>query len=132
MEKAQVAEAQNVEKKKEGPDEIIIVKEQKEIEWEVRKYYWNLYKEQKTSVNTDDILGNIAELKKVSLDDKSRLELKITGEEVLNTLKQTHNNVAPGPGGFGGSFYKVFWKFLQNVVLSAISEIYENRKLHFS
>ena len=86
---------------------VRVVKEQKEVKWEVRKYYWNLYKEQETNVNTEEILENIAELKKVSLDDKSRLELKITGEEVSNTLKQTRNNVAPGPGGFGGSFYSL-------------------------
>ena len=78
MEKAQFEELHGVEKTKDEPDEIRIVKEQKAVEWEVRKYYWNLYKEQETNVNIDKILENIAELKKVSLDDKSRLELKIT------------------------------------------------------
>ena len=47
-------------------------------------------------------------------------------------LKQTRNNVAPGLGGFGGSFYKVFWKFLKNIVIGAINEIYENRELPLS
>ena len=53
---------------------VRVFKEQKEEECEVRKYYWNLYKEQETNVNNGEILENIAELKKVSLDDKSRLE----------------------------------------------------------
>ena len=132
LEKAQFDELHIVEKKNDGHDEIRVVKEQKAVEWEVRKYYWNLYKEQETNVNTEEILESIAELKKVSLDDKSRLEQKVTGEEVSNTLRQTRNNVAPGPGGFGGSFYKVFWKYLKKIVVNAINEIYENSKLLLS
>ena len=81
---------------------VRVVKEQKKVEWEVKKYYWNLYKEQETNVDTEEILESIAELKRVSLDNKSSLEQKVTGEEVSNTLKQTQNNVAPGPGGLGG------------------------------
>ena len=100
-----------------------MVKEQKTVELEVRKYYWNLYKEQETNVDSEEMIESIAEMKKVSLDDKSILEWKITGEEVSITLKQTQNIVVPGPGGFGGSFYKFFWKFLKNIV---INEIYEN------
>ena len=112
LEKAQFDERHIVEKKNNGYDEIRVVKEPKAVEWEVRKYYWNLYKEQETNVDTEEILESITELKKVNLDDKSRLEQKVTGEEVSNTLKQTQNNVAPGPGVFGESFYKVFWKYL--------------------
>ena len=123
MEKAQFEELHIVEKQNEGPDVVRVVKEQKTVEWEVRKYYWNLYREQETNVDSEEILESIEEMKKVSLDDKSRLEWKITGEDVSITLKQTRNNVAPGPGHFGGSFYKVFWKFLKNIVINAINEI---------
>ena len=49
-----------------------------------------------------------------------------------NTLKQTCNNITPGLVGFGGAFYKVFWKFLKNIVISAINKIYENRELPLS
>ena len=96
LEKAQFDELHIVERKDDGHNEIRVVKEQKAVEWEVRKYYWNLYKAQETNVDTEEILESIAELKKVSLDDKSRLEQKVTGEEVSNTLKQTRNNVEPG------------------------------------
>ena len=41
--KAQFEELHVVEKKKEGKDEVRVVTDQKEIEWEVRKFYWNLY-----------------------------------------------------------------------------------------
>ena len=46
-----------------------------------------------------------------------------------STLKNTKNNVAPGPGGFGGAFYKVFWKYFKQIVVGAIREVYENREL---
>ena len=57
------------------------------------------------------------------------MDVKILEEEVENTLKCTKNNIAPGHGGFGGGFYKVFWKFLKNTVVNAINEIYENEEL---
>ena len=63
LEKAQFEELHIVEKKKDGPDEIRVIKEQKAVEWEVRKYYWNLYKEQETNVDTEEILESIEELK---------------------------------------------------------------------
>ena len=68
-------------------------------------------------MDTEEVLESIAELKKVNLDDKSRLELKITGEEVSITLKQTRNNVAPGPGGFGGSFKRSSGNILRKLLL---------------
>ena len=54
-------------------------------------------------------MRNIANVKKVCEEDKMGMERKISEDEVSNTLKNTKNNVAPGHGGFGGSFYKVFW-----------------------
>ena len=53
-------------------------------------------------------------------------------EEVSNTLKNTKINVAPGAGGFTGSFYKVFWCYLKKIVFGAIHEIFKNRELPIS
>merc|ERR1712163_86787 len=60
------------------------------------------------------------------------LERPITEGEVSSTLLHTRNNVAPGPGGFGGGFYKMFWKYLKNIVVGAIKEIYANGELPVS
>ena len=49
-----------------------------------------------------------------------------------NTLKVTKNNVAPGPGGFGGAYYKMFWKYLKIIVVGAIREVYKNKELPHS
>ena len=43
LEKAQFDELHIVERKNNGLDEIRVVKEQKAVDWEVRKYYCNLY-----------------------------------------------------------------------------------------
>ena len=57
------------------------------------------------------------------------MDRRISEDEVSNTLKNTRNNVAPGSGGFGGNFYKVFWKFLKTIIVGAINEIYVNGEL---
>ena len=79
----------------------------------MRKFYWRLYKKEELFCNKQDILDRIGEIKGISKDDRCSLEKEITMEEVSNTLKNTKNNVAPGAGGFTGSFYKVFWCFLK-------------------
>ena len=69
---------------------------------------------------------------KLELEDSRKLECEINEGEVSVTLRNTKNNVAPGPGGFGGSFYEVFWKYLKWTVMGAIREIYTNRELPLS
>ena len=88
------------------------VTKQSEVEWEVRKFYWKLYRKETSIIDKGDILERIGDVKQISKHDKENLEQKISMEEVSNTLKNTRNNVAPGAGGFTGAFYKVFWKFL--------------------
>ena len=89
---------------KEGKKTIRVVQEQKEIEWEVRKFYYKLYSEKEAKVDKTEILQNIEEMTKISDVDMCKLECGITEGEVAVTLMQTKNNVAPGPVGFGGGF----------------------------
>ena len=132
MAKAQF-EVLHVEEVDENGKEVTkILKEQKSIEWEVRKYYYNLYSEQDARVNKEEILQNIEVVTKIDPEDVNELECKITEGELAVTLKNTKNNVAPGPGGFGGAFYKTFWKYFKWVVVGAIKEIYDNRELTLS
>ena len=102
---------------------------QSEVEWEVRKFYWKLYRKETSIIDKGEILERIGDVKQISNHDKENLEQKISMEEVSNTLKNTRNNVAPGAGGFTGAFYKVLWKFLKVIVLGAIHEIFENKEL---
>ena len=130
--KAQFEELHVAEKNKEGREEVRVVTEQREIEWEVRKFYWHLYGEHEARVDRGEILQSIDNLKEMNPEESQKLECKIAEEEVSLTLKNTKNNVAPGPGGFGGAFYKVFWHYLKKIIVNAIGEIYENRELPLS
>ena len=71
------------------------ITEQKSIEWEVRKYYYNLYSQQEARVNKEEITQNIEVLTKLDQEDEKRLECEITEGEVSVTLKNTKNNTAP-------------------------------------
>ena len=63
MNKKQLAKAQfeevHVEEVNEiGRETIRIIREQDSIEWEVRKYYYDLYSEKEAKIDKDDILQN--------------------------------------------------------------------------
>ena len=103
-----------------------------ETKKEVRKFYCNLYSKGETNIDKDEILRNIEAVTKIDKEDAKRLDTEITEEEVSSTLKNTKNNEAPGPGEFGGAFYKMFWKYFKQIVVGAIKEVYENRELPVS
>ena len=65
MEKAQFEELNVVEKKPNG-EEVLT---EQAIEWEVRKFYWNLYQEEEKEINKEEILRNITQFKKVSVEE---------------------------------------------------------------
>ena len=79
-----------------GEKTISVVQDQKDIEWEVRKYYYDLYSEKETRVDKDEILQNIEKVTKIDNEDVSRLECKITEGEVAVTLLNTKNNMVLG------------------------------------
>ena len=130
--RAQFEEVHMKEKNERGEEVIRVVKKQSSVEWEVRKYYWSLYRKEETFGRKQDILEKIGEVKRISEEENCQLEKKITMEEVSNTLKNTKNNVAPGAGGFKGSFYKVFWCFIKKIALGTIYEIFDNKELPIS
>ena len=54
--KAQFEELHIKEKDDRGVERIKVITEQKDIEWEVRKYYWRLYSKHEARVDKDEIL----------------------------------------------------------------------------
>ena len=105
--RAQFEEVHMKETNERGEETVRVVKKQSSVEWVVRKYYWNLYRKEETFCSKEEILEKIGEVK-ISEEERCQLKKKITMEEVSKMLKNTKNNVAPGAGGFTGSFYKVF------------------------
>ena len=46
-----------------GEETVRIVKKQSSVEWEVRKYYWSLYRKEETFCSKKDILVKIGRRK---------------------------------------------------------------------
>ena len=72
-----------------------------------------MYSEKDARIDKEEILQNTDVLTKIDAEDVRRLDGEITEGEVSSTLKNTKNNVAPGPRRFGEAFYKVFWKYFK-------------------
>ena len=70
--KAQFEELHIIEKDKEGKERVKIITEQKSIEWEVWKYYYNLYGPQEARINKEEILQDIEVLTKLNQEDNKR------------------------------------------------------------
>ena len=100
--KMQFEEVSVAEKDRNGDENIRVVKEQKAVEWEVRKFHWNLYRREETNCRKEEILEKIGEVRRISEDESCKLEERVALEEVSKTLRNTRNNVAPGAGGFSG------------------------------
>ena len=112
------------EKDSNGVEKKKTITNQKTIEWEVRKFYWTLYRKQEVDINKDELIEMTGHIKKISEVEKTELEKKITLKEVNNSLRNTRINVAPGTGRFSGAFYKVFLCYMKKVVQGAIQKIH--------
>ena len=85
--KAQFEEVHVKERNERGEETVRIFKKQSSVEWEVRKYYWSLYRKEEMLCSKQDILERIGEVSKISEEENCQLEKKITMEEVSNTLR---------------------------------------------
>ena len=72
-----------------GEERVREVTKQSEVEWEVRKFYWKLYRKETSIIDKGEILERIGDVKQISKHDKDNLEQKIGMEEVSNTLKNS-------------------------------------------
>ena len=117
QEKAQFEEIILEEVDDSGKEVTRVVRDQEEIEREVRMFYSKLYSEGEAHMDKDEIIKSIETVTKINEEDAKRLELEITEGEVSSTLKNTKNNVAPGPGVFGGHSTKCFGNILSRLLL---------------
>ena len=86
--KAQFEEIHLEEVDKNGKEVTKVIRDQEEIEKEVRKFYSNLYREGKTQVDKETIIRNIEAVTKIDEEEIKRLDTEITEEEVSSTLKK--------------------------------------------
>ena len=59
-------------------------------------------------------------IRKLSQEQRDKLDLQISEAEVSKYLRGMCNNVAPSSSGYTGNFYKFFWKSIKNIVMQAI------------
>ena len=87
QEKAQFDEIILEELNEDGKEITRVVKDQEEIEKEVRNFYSNLYSESETRVDKDEVIRNIETMTKINKENVKKLELEITEGEVSSTPK---------------------------------------------
>ena len=72
--RAQFEEVHVRERDERGEDTIRVVKEQRAVEWEVRKFYWNLYRREETNCRKEATLEKIGDVRKISEEESCRQE----------------------------------------------------------
>ena len=119
---------------KEGEEtRIKEIKEQKEVENEVQKFYCNLYSNKDENIRIDRIEDFLEDdtrsLPKLADADKDTMEGLLTIEEAAKYLKSAKNNSSPGTSGYTTEFYKFFWPDLKHWFINAANKSLEEERL---
>ena len=62
------------EKNCDGDVEEKAITDQKSFEWEVRKFYWSLYRKQEVNIDRNEIMEMTGHIKKISEVEKTELK----------------------------------------------------------
>lgn len=106
-----------------------IIRNQKEILNEIKNFYLDLYsKKEVESLDLENVLDNF-DIPKLTNNESSKLEGKISLSEALAVLKNMKNNKSPGTDGFTAEFFKFFWSDLGIFIVRSINDAYEKGEL---
>ena len=94
---------------------------------EVNLFYKTLYS--KKSVENCEITDLIKDMPKLSSEERTSLEGKITLDEAGRVLKNMSNNKSPGSDGFTAEFFKFFWLQLGTFVVRSLNEGFEKKEM---
>lgn len=50
-------------------------------------------------------------------------------EEIRKTIFKMNLDSAPGPDGFGGAFYQVYWEIIKGDVINFVQSFYNGKNL---
>ena len=105
-----------------------VIKEQREILNEQRKFYCNLYKKEKNIkfALSDD------EHPQLSVEESLNLNQALDVKELSQALKEMKNGKCPGQDGLTVALYKCFWKELRDPLYDAFEHGLEEGLLHAS
>ena len=114
----------------------VIVKDQKGVDSEIYKFYQNLYRTHESSVEIitiNEFLEN-EDPKRPQLTESKALKLEglLNVEEATAYIKKCNSNASPGSSGFGGGFYKMFWRNIKHFVVNSLNQAYLTGNLSVS
>ena len=103
-----------------------IIKQPKNILNECKRFYNDLYSEEKT-VNVSDEISKkffIHEHLCLSEDEKITCEGLVNEFECLQAIKHMRDGKSPGTDGFTSEFYKFFWPYIKTYVTESLNYAY--------
>ena len=109
-----------------------IIKDTKNIEKEVHKFYSKLYSTK--NICDNKIKQYLGEIENPCLTEENAnlCEGDITVEELTFALKNMKLNKAPGADGLTTEFYREFWPDIQGIVAHSINESYRKGIMSYS
>ncbi|GFR99073.1 reverse transcriptase [Elysia marginata] len=100
-----------------------IVSSSTEILNEIRNYYGNLYKENKTEkeiMQSTSLFSKNIIFPQLKEEEKIKCDEELSEQEISFALKTMKNRSSPGPDGIPVEFYKMFWKDLKKLFIEAM------------
>ena len=91
--------------------EQTIIKKKDTIEWYISKYYEKLYKRDKYDEDLQKWFIQFID-KKISNEDKQKLENNISNKEILNAINLMNTNKSPSFDGIPIEFYSKCWEII--------------------
>ena len=95
---------------------------------EMKNYYKILYTRVETKNKHEEFFNDLWG-PKFEDNHKDRAKNEITEDEILNVLKNTSKNKAPGEDGLPSEFYKVFWIDIKRYLIKSYQHSYSTGML---
>lgn len=103
-------------------DGDVVLESQEDIEQHVLHYYTQLFA-MDNNCSPNDLIDTV--IPSCVTEDDNRLLTKLPSrEEVKNAVFSMNGSGAPGPDGFGGSFYHTYWDIIADDVFNSVSQFF--------
>ena len=98
---------------------------------EIERFYADLHKEEELilSANVYDSFLKNQDIRKLSYDDASICEGRLTNAECFRALNLFDCNKSPGNDGLTVEFYRAFWDVVRDLVVCCLNSAYEYGQL---
>ena len=104
-------------------DDGKIIKGDEQLKKHITDYYRGLFGSSDISPLTMDE-GRREDIPQVTDDDKEKLIVKFSYNEVREAIFQMEHNKAPDPDGFSAEFYQAFWVLIKDDLMAMFVDFY--------